>query len=163
LRKAILRRLVLVRSQFSTEWTLRLRGSTVAWRRGVTRYYWVSLLLWWPTNRLECETNVGSLRIKYFQESRSGWQECSSCLILSKTWLLGWLLAILVRRLLAVGWLTVLRLAIDIWLLLERRCTRHGPAPRHATRTVLPDDVRRRSRLQELGRKLTGSDGFRAG
>jgi hypothetical protein len=70
LRKAILRRLVLVRSQFSTEWTLRLRGSTVAWRRGVTRYYWVSLPLWWPTNGLECETNVGSLRIKYFQESR---------------------------------------------------------------------------------------------
>jgi hypothetical protein len=70
LRKAILRRLVLVRKLVSTEWTLRLRGTTVAWRRGITRDYWVSLLLWWPTNRLEYGTNVESLSIKDFQESK---------------------------------------------------------------------------------------------
>jgi hypothetical protein len=48
----------------------------------------------------------------------------------------GWLLSILIRR-----WLTVWGLAVGIWLLLVRRRTRHGSAPRHSTRADLPTSV----------------------
>jgi hypothetical protein len=93
----------------------------------------------------------------------SGWRVSSTCLILSKRWLLCRLLCILIRRLLTVRWLAILRLAVDIWLLLERRRTRHGTAPRHATRTVLPVNIQSGRRLLELEERLMRFDEFLAG
>jgi hypothetical protein len=96
----------------------------------------------------------------------SGWRVSSTCLILSKPWLLCRLLyrllSILIGRLLTVRWLAILRLAVDIWLLLERRRTRHGTAPRHPTRTVLPTIIQSGSRLLELEEGLMRFDEFLA-
>jgi hypothetical protein len=70
---------------------------------------------------------------------------CSSLLVLS----IWWLLSILIGRL-----LTVWRLAVGIWLLLVRRRTRHGSAPRHSTRADLPTSVQGNSGKKQKEKKL---------
>jgi hypothetical protein len=155
--KRRLRRLILVRRLISTEWTLRRRWPAVAWRRGISSDYWISLLLWRSACGLVYKEDFPVTRHGIgLQQARSrnikkkedllnmwwpllgtSWRIGSSCLILCKSWLLCWLLSILIRRLLAVRRLAIWWLTISIWLLLERRCTRHGPAPRHPTRSCL--------------------------